>query len=170
MSLYDTIQPYLDKSDAEIAAIPGLMDTPRIVPLSALNEILLASGGWAVLQKIATGSDDASRLASITLGLFQGKLENFDARKTEYRAMLGQVLALLTGYGIDAAYANTINEICGVERSNPTEREIAAARAEGDEREAKQSITAWLAGKYNAAVELIDAGKSMDEVKAFLVA
>lgn len=168
MSLYDKIKPHLDKTDAEIAAIPGLMDDPRLVPLDELNEILLASGAWSVLTVIAASDNQqAAGLAAATLGLFQGKLKNFDARK--YSAMLDGVVAVLAGQVSDDSIA-AIKELCGVGRPNPTEAEVAAAREEGTAREAKAELNAWLTNKYNAAVGLVDEGKTQDEVKAFLVA
>lgn len=148
MSLYDRIQPHLDKTDAEISAIPGLMDEPRLVPLDELNEILLASGAWSVLTVIAASDNQqAAGLASATLGLFQGKLKNFDAKK--YRAMLDGVVAVLAGQ-VSAESIAAIKELCGVGRPNPTEAEVAAARAEGEWRDARLVVEQAIDARFDA--------------------
>lgn len=115
-------------SNAELASYAGILDEPQLVPLSELNEILLASGGWAALQTIANTPGDYAGLALTTLGLFQGKLENFDARKTEYRGLLNAVLEMLKGFVPNEAIRQ-IKDRCGVDTATPTEEQFAAARA-----------------------------------------
>lgn len=169
MSLYDRIKTYVEqgKTAQEIAEIPRLNENPRLVPLADLNELLLASGAWSVLTTVAASGGPAAGLAGLTLGLFQGKLNNFDARK--YRDLIDGVLAILNGNVPDEAIAQ-VKELCGVGQPNPTVEEIQAAIAEGEAEAAKATVRTWLAGKYNAAADLADQGKSIDELKAFLVA
>ncbi len=153
MSLYDKIKPLKEagKTFAEIAATQGLNDDPRLVPLADLNEILLASGAWAVL----TASDNP--LAATTLGLFGGKLNNFDARK--YGDMMLGVLELLAGQVLSKDI-RTIKEMCGVGLPNPTAEEIEAAWNAGQWNDARYAVEAEIDARFAALTDAYNAAKN----------
>jgi len=157
MTLTDLIRNNPTLTDEELAALPNVMDEPRLVPLADLNEILLASGAWAALQAISkSDNSQAAGLALTTLGLFQGKLNNFDARKPEYRSLLNNVLLLIGGY-VSVESVAAIKELCGVGRANPTVEQLATARAGMTWQTQRDALIDGIAAKYNNAVTTVTA-------------
>jgi hypothetical protein len=158
LSLYDTIKPHLALSDKEIAELPGLLDTPRKVPLWQLQEVLLASGAWVILDEVAKTDTDGGRLAKIILGLFSGKLDSFDAVK--YQALGYQALALMNATGVSAEAIAAVSDMIGLGKANPTVEEIAAARAEGEWNDARTAVEQAIDAKYAAHRVAYNAAKN----------
>lgn len=179
MSLYDRIKPHLDKTDAEIAAIPGLMDEPKDIKVSTLNGYAQSSGLKLRLMKASANMQIPEQLRDAAFSAYDALNSQYekillagnDAESTKNRLQFTALYSALRQAGIVTDEEQAVmKSLSGLFSANPTEAEVAAARAEGVAREAKESLNAWLVGKYNAAVTLIDEGKTQDEVKAFLVA